>query len=141
MLIELLPTTILLQRSSAQEFEFVKGSCIECREVPPLRPGSAEREICSNRLYNLAFLAPELVKACYDGHLPHGIGLSQMLDVPLEWQGQLQVSALEPSPVRVAREAEPLAVFEPTTWGYARRRGTQDAEAGSSCAGADLLPV
>ena len=56
----------------------------------------ARREAQSERsvrmTLNLAFLAPELVKACYDGHLPHGIGLSQMLDVPLEWQGQLQVS-------------------------------------------------
>ena len=34
---------------------------------------------------SLAFLAPNLVKAAIDGRLPHGVGLSRLIDLPAEW--------------------------------------------------------
>jgi site-specific DNA recombinase len=49
----------------------------------------AEREGLSERsvrmTLNLAFLAPELVKAAVAGALPHGVGLTSLADLPLAW--------------------------------------------------------
>jgi site-specific DNA recombinase len=75
------------------------------------REGQSERSV--RMTLNLAFLAPELVNASCNAHLPHGIGLSRMLDLPLEWRDQLRSFALgsvAASP-RSAPE-EPRAVFE-----------------------------
>lgn len=58
----------------------------------------AEREGCSVRKVNmtvsLAFLAPDLVKAAIEGRLPHGIGVSRLIDLPTEWSRQHQVLGL-----------------------------------------------
>jgi site-specific DNA recombinase len=39
-------------------------------------------------LLSLAFLAPDLVKAIVDHRMPRGIGLTQMMDLPVEWGEQ-----------------------------------------------------
>jgi len=52
------------------------------------REGQSERSV--RMTLNLAFLSPELVNASYNAHLPHGIGLSHMLALPLEWRDQLR---------------------------------------------------
>ena len=58
----------------------------------------AKREGCSTRKVNmmisLAFLAPDLVKAAIDGHLPHGLGMTRLCDLPIEWARQHQVLGL-----------------------------------------------
>jgi site-specific DNA recombinase len=52
----------------------------------------ATREGCSVRKVNmtisLAFLAPNLVKAAIDGRLPHGMGVTRLIDLPAEWSRQ-----------------------------------------------------
>ena len=58
----------------------------------------ANRAACSVRKVNmtisLAFLAPDLVKAAMDGHLPHGLGIARLCDLPIEWARQHQTLGL-----------------------------------------------
>jgi DNA invertase Pin-like site-specific DNA recombinase len=58
----------------------------------------AKREGCSVRKVNmtvsLAFLAPNLVKAAIEGRLPHGMGVSRLIDLPAEWSRQHHVLGL-----------------------------------------------
>jgi DNA invertase Pin-like site-specific DNA recombinase len=58
----------------------------------------AKREGCSIRKVNmtisLAFLAPNLVKAAIEGRLPHGMGVSRLIDLPAEWCCQHQMLGL-----------------------------------------------
>ena len=58
----------------------------------------AKREGCSTRKVNmmisLAFLAPDLVKAAIEGRLPHGIGVTRLTDLPLEWSRQHEMLGL-----------------------------------------------
>jgi site-specific DNA recombinase len=52
----------------------------------------AERERCSRRhmmmMISLAFPAPDLVRAAIDGRLPRGIGVTRLIDAPIEWSRQ-----------------------------------------------------
>jgi site-specific DNA recombinase len=58
----------------------------------------ADREGCSVRKVNmtisLAFLAPNLVKAAIEGRLPHGVGVTRLIDLPAEWSRQHQLLGL-----------------------------------------------
>jgi site-specific DNA recombinase len=58
----------------------------------------AKREGCSARKINmtisLAFLAPDLVKAAVDGRLPHGLGITRLCDMPVEWSRQYEMLGL-----------------------------------------------
>jgi hypothetical protein len=58
----------------------------------------AKREGCSVRKINmtisLAFLVPNLVKAAVEGRLPHGMGVSRLIDLPAEWSRQHQMLGL-----------------------------------------------
>ena len=58
----------------------------------------AKRENCSVRKVNmtisLAFLAPNLVRAAIQGRLPHGMGVTRLADLPVEWSRQHQVLGL-----------------------------------------------
>jgi site-specific DNA recombinase len=60
----------------------------------------AEREACSARrvsmTISLAFLAPDLVKAAIEGRLPHGMGVTRLVDLPAEWSRQHQILGLRP---------------------------------------------
>src|SRR5712672_3719700 len=53
---------------------------------------------CSTRKVNmtisLAFLAPDLVKAAIDGHLPHDLGIARLCDLPIEWARQHEIIGL-----------------------------------------------
>jgi site-specific DNA recombinase len=55
----------------------------------------ARREALSERsirmTLNLAFLAPDVVKAAENGTLPHGLGLSDMTDLPMKWSDQREI--------------------------------------------------
>src|SRR5712671_757368 len=68
-----------------------RGSCGHDRE-------HRHRAQCSVRKVNmtisLAFLAPALVKAAIDGHLPHRLGLARLCDLPIEWARQHQTLGL-----------------------------------------------
>ena len=58
----------------------------------------AKRLWCSVRKANmaisLAFLAPDLVKAAIDGRLPHGMGVTRLVDLPAEWSRQHRILGL-----------------------------------------------
>jgi site-specific DNA recombinase len=58
------------------------------------------REKCSVRQVNmtisLAFLASNLVKAAVEGHLPRGVGIERLRDLPSEWSRQFEVLGLNP---------------------------------------------
>ena len=43
---------------------------------------------------SLAFLAPNLVKAAIEGRLPHGMGVTRLIDLPAEWSRQHHVLGL-----------------------------------------------
>jgi site-specific DNA recombinase len=43
---------------------------------------------------NLAFLAPDIVEAAIDGQLPRGITVTQLTDLPENWNEQRQVLGL-----------------------------------------------
>ena len=47
-----------------------------------------------NMTVSLAFLAPDLVKAAIDGHLPHDLGIARLCDLPIEWARQHQTLGL-----------------------------------------------
>ena len=71
----------------------------ELIEDPAATTGSiANRAGCSARKVNitisLAFLGPELVKAAIDGHLPHGLGIARLCDLPSEWVRQHEILGL-----------------------------------------------
>ena len=44
---------------------------------------------------SLAFLSPALFKAALDGHLPRGIGVTRLGDMPAEWPRQYRVLGLD----------------------------------------------
>ena len=58
----------------------------------------AKREGCSARKVNmrisLAFLAPNLVKAAIEVRLPHGMGVTRLVDLSAEWSRQHQMLGL-----------------------------------------------
>jgi site-specific DNA recombinase len=64
----------------------------------------AKREGCSVRKINmtisLAFLAPDLVKAAVEGHLPRGMGVARLCDMPTEWSKQRQMLGLTSADAR-----------------------------------------
>ena len=58
----------------------------------------AARESCSRRhvmmMISLAFLAPDLVAAAMQGRLPGGIGVTRLIDAPIEWSRQWHMLGL-----------------------------------------------
>lgn len=65
--------------------ELISGSVTSTQQI-------ASREKCSLRQVNLtislAFLSPTLVKAAVGGHLPRGVGISTIRDLPELWATQ-----------------------------------------------------
>jgi site-specific DNA recombinase len=43
---------------------------------------------------SIAFLAPEIVKAAVEGHLPRGFGLKRLVDLPMAWSDQWRTLGL-----------------------------------------------
>ena len=58
----------------------------------------AARESCSRRhvmmMISLSFLAPDLVAAAMHGRLPRGIGVTRLIDAPIEWSRQWHMLGL-----------------------------------------------
>jgi hypothetical protein len=65
--------------------ELVTGSVADTKQI-------AQREGCSERsvrmTLNLAFLAPQIIKAALDGTLPYTAGISRLMDGPVIWKDQ-----------------------------------------------------
>ena len=66
--------------------ELVSGASASTQKI-------ATREHCSERsvrmTLSLAFLSPTLVKSAIKGTLPYGVGITQFIDSPLDWNDQL----------------------------------------------------
>ena len=45
-------------------------------------------------MVSLSFLAPDLVVAAMDGRLPRGIGVTRLIDPPIEWSRQRHILGL-----------------------------------------------
>ena len=71
--------------------EIVDGSSAGPDEI-------AARESCSRRhvmmMISLSFLAPDLVTAAMHGRLPRGIGVTRLIDAPIEWSRQWHMLGL-----------------------------------------------
>jgi len=71
--------------------EIVDGSCAGPDDI-------AARESCSRRhvmmMISLSFLAPDLVAAAMQGRLPGGIGVTRLIDAPMEWSRQWHMLGL-----------------------------------------------
>ena len=59
---------------------------------PVPRPAKRRRKV--NMRISLAFLAPNLVKAAIEVRLPHGMGVTRLVDLPAEWSRQHQMLGL-----------------------------------------------
>jgi hypothetical protein len=68
-------------------------SVISTPQAIAQREGCSERHV--ERTISLAFLAPDLVRAAVDGRLPRGVGVSRLIDLPIEWQHQWQILGLQ----------------------------------------------
>ena len=70
--------------------ELIDGRVTDTKEI-------ADREDCSDRsirmTLSLAFLSPTIVQAAVDGTLPQGHGVSRLLELPVDWQKQMQIMA------------------------------------------------
>jgi site-specific DNA recombinase len=60
-----------------------------------MREGKTDRSI--RMTLSLAFLAPDIVKAAFEGRLPRGYGLKRLIDLPMAWPDQWRALGLEAS--------------------------------------------
>ena len=71
--------------------EIVDGSVAGPDEI-------AARESCSRRhvmmMISLSFLAPDLVRTAMSGRLPRGVGVTRLIDAPIEWSRQWHMLGL-----------------------------------------------
>jgi hypothetical protein len=71
--------------------KIVDGSVADPDEI-------AARESCSRRhvmmMISLAFLAPDLVTAAMHGRLPRGVGVTRLIEAPIEWSRQWHMLGL-----------------------------------------------
>ena len=65
---------------------------IESVDVLAVREGRSARSV--TMLLSLAFLAPDLVKAIVDNRMPRGVGLTSLMDLPIDWSGQRRAIGL-----------------------------------------------
>ena len=63
-------------------------TCGRVSDIDALAAREGRSARSASMLLSLAFLAPELVKAIVDNRMPRGIGLTQMMDLPGEWDEQ-----------------------------------------------------
>ena len=70
--------------------ELVTGRTRDTSEIAR-REGRSERSV--RMTLSLAFLSPQIVQAAVDGTLPQGHGVSTLLELPTDWQKQMQIMA------------------------------------------------
>jgi hypothetical protein len=61
-------------------------------EIIAKRHGLSDRSVRST--LNLALLAPDIVEAAIEGQLPRGLTVTQMTDLPSDWQEQRRALGL-----------------------------------------------
>ena len=57
-----------------------------------LREDLSKRSV--HRTLSLAFLAPDIVEAAISRRLPHGIGVSRLIELPSDWARQRRLLGL-----------------------------------------------
>ncbi len=62
-------------------------------ETIATRERKTERSI--RMTLSLAFLAPDIVKTAIEGRLPHGFGVTRLVDLPTTWSDQLAALGLK----------------------------------------------
>jgi hypothetical protein len=62
-----------------------KGTIVDT-DALATREGKSERSI--RQTLSLAFLSPAIVKAAVEGRLPRGLGLTRLIDLPMDWSEQ-----------------------------------------------------
>jgi hypothetical protein len=70
--------------------ELATGRARDTREIAR-REGYSERSV--RMTLSLAFLSPTIVQAAVDGTLPDGHGVSTLLELPVDWQKQMEIMA------------------------------------------------
>jgi hypothetical protein len=70
---------------------------VDSIETIAMREGRSERSI--RMTLSLAFLAPDIIQAVVRGVLPRGIGLSCLVDMPMDWTSQRDEFNLGSDPV------------------------------------------
>jgi hypothetical protein len=53
-----------------------------------VQEGLSERSV--RNLLSLAFLAPDIINAAFEGRLPRGFGMSRLVNLPIEWEEQIR---------------------------------------------------
>ena len=82
--------------------ELVSGS-VESTRAIAAREGCSERSVRMS--LSLAFLNPVIVTAAVEGRLPHGVGVTRLLDLSADWGEQLAMLAARDAPARVETHA------------------------------------
>jgi hypothetical protein len=72
--------------------ELLSDPCVTL-EVLASREGRTMRSI--RMTLSLAFLAPAIVKAAVEGHLPRGFGLKRLVHLPMAWPDQWRTLGLQ----------------------------------------------
>jgi hypothetical protein len=65
--------------------ELNKGAIVDT-DALAAREHKSERSV--RQTLSLAFLSPAIVKAAIEGRLPRGLGLSRLIDLPMDWSEQ-----------------------------------------------------
>jgi hypothetical protein len=68
--------------------ELTSGKITEISQIAK-RERRSERSV--RMTISLAFLSPTIVKAAIDGTLPYGVGVTQLIEAPADWNDQLQL--------------------------------------------------
>ena len=74
--------------------ELSKGAIVDTESLAT-REGKSERSI--RQTLSLAFLSPVIIKAAIEGRLPRGLGLSRLIDLPMDWIEQHRALGLPTS--------------------------------------------
>jgi site-specific DNA recombinase len=88
------------------------------------REGLSERS--ARMILSLAFLAPNIVKAAFNG-TPRGFGVSRLTDLPARWNEQRQRLGLAISSCGRRRPAPTVPQIEPTPSHDSLSRGFQQS--------------
>jgi hypothetical protein len=68
----------------------------QATSIATLADGEHKSECSIRMTLSLAFLAPDLVKAAFDGKLPRGFNTTRLVDLPMLWSEQWSALGLQP---------------------------------------------
>ncbi len=80
---------LLIAIATARQWldELMRGEVTDLDAIAQ-RENRSERSV--RMIFSLAFLSPDIVSAAIDGTLPRGLGLSDMTDLPVDWEEQVK---------------------------------------------------